>query len=113
MARPRTLLTKWIKRFRLTDWNIRLRVVPFASLNTGSDGGSVKFGEAEWDPYERQAVITIADPATVPEDAPDLEELIVHELLHIVVNGHQLTNDDINFERVVRTLVPCLVRRGR
>lgn len=112
-GRVKQLADKWVRRFRLDDWTISVTVVQWEDMNPDVElAGSVKYGQANWDPHERVAWIHIVDPHTIPpeyRDGSSLETLLVHELLHVLITGHMAATDDVNFERVVRVLTECLV----
>lgn len=66
----------WQSRLRLLDWDISF------SLHNGYDLQGV-WGECRAMDTKRKAWIKIADPSTVTEADYNIEQVIIHELLHI------------------------------
>jgi hypothetical protein len=84
--RAEQLLAEWQPILRLADWDIRLELV---------DGGSEwrKRGDVKIDTSNRMAVLMIHGSV----EERHLEELIVHELLHIRLYGlDQMIEELIN-----------------
>lgn len=119
MRHPRSALPrlarKWIDRFNLHDWRFEFEVKPFAEINP-PESDSVVYSRVVWDPAERTATVEVVEMATVPPEwrcGVTLEELVVHELLHVVLSGHTAPDgDDMHAERAVRVLTKCLVKTG-
>lgn len=115
-ARLRELCALWQKRLRLQDWNVRLEVVSAKDL----DGG---FANCRTVLREKAALIRVTDPAdstsadTEVVGGRDVEEDIVHELLHVACEP--FSPDDRNsteyeaIEQAVGVLANCIVRLTR
>lgn len=97
LAILRSRLTYWQHRLNLPEWTIR--------VNWGSKremGDSV--GLCLWHTEEQAAIVKIL------RGQPDTEETLVHELLHIVLQGHDELKDDysVNLERAINRIAHAL-----
>lgn len=111
-------LTRWQKLLRLQDWDIIIRPVHRKDLNNSS-----AMAECDYKYGIREAVIRVAFPGENNEDEHpyDLEQTIVHELLHIhfglVNEGSQGLNvNDTQkwlFERAIDSLAKSFVEVDR
>lgn len=85
----RALCLEWQARLRLSDWQITVEYV----RNKATDDtwwGTV----CRWEAGDRWAVIQLVDPSSLdmidyPYGHYDVEETLVHELLHIYTEGIQ------------------------
>lgn len=118
-----TALAFWQKRLRLQDWNITVAVVRKSELSTGC------YGEVGVNLIYRQAEISLMDPIDFEESdgerERDMEDSLVHELLHCVLkdcridtrdSNRKLTAAGIAEERAIDALAGALVglhRKGR
>jgi len=71
-------------------------------------------GVAYWTPEYKTAVIKILDPEKLEEDNTDVERTLVHELLHIMLQGHRTMDEvtkvyDPTFEAALNVLADVLV----
>jgi len=76
-------LPKWTRILRLQDWNIDISVKRERDMFTAAVGGCVNFHFEK-----RHAIIQILDPIDFDPDTPckpdqDMEQTLVHELLHL------------------------------
>jgi hypothetical protein len=73
------LCEKWQERLSLRDWRVTVRLVDLNIIGTESVGTS------SWLLPLKTATITILDKRFIPDDSleRDMEETLVHELLHI------------------------------
>jgi hypothetical protein len=109
---------KWVKKLCLTEWEIDFVFLPWEEME-----GTV--GRCHWQTEYHKATVQILDPATcpgedvVPYDASDIEQTLVHELLHIVIQGRSniMPKYNANFERALNilseVLAPKKEKRGR
>lgn len=69
----------WQRQLGLQHWRIDIGLVRGYELED-------RYGECHWTLTKNRATIRIIDPGDVPNhvDAMDIEEVVVHELLHIV-----------------------------
>lgn len=116
-------LVYWQKRLRLQDWTLTVAVVRKSELSTGC------YGEVSISRIYRQADIALMDPvdfeASDSERERDMEDSLVHELLHCVLkdcrihtrdDNHTLTSAGIGEERAIDALAGALVdlhRKGK
>lgn len=97
----------WTKRLKLTDWRVRLHI-----LARGADSNFEKYdGWIDWHQDRREADLTLASDLT----GRDLEEIIVHELCHLLISGHLPATPkyNVNEERAVCTLAEVLINAYR
>lgn len=93
----RAHLTKWQHRLNLADWKI--------SIKWGAAGHQ---GWCSWHPEEQYASIeinrTCGDPVST----------LVHELLHIVIEGHQPETREysVPLERAINKISAALLIHG-
>jgi hypothetical protein len=112
----RELCTLWQKRLRLQDWNVRLQVKSMEDVEGG-------FARARIWQSEKSALVQIVDPADTNSldvqvsGGRDLEEDIVHELLHLpcdaFVPEDQDTPEYEAIEQMIGVLANCIVRLSR
>lgn len=106
-AQANRLLKKWRKKLRLNapSWEeIDLKVVPRSEIESCD-------GICYWITEYRKAEMKIASCSEDPEPLKALEETIVHELLHIVLEGHAEhdENYDPNYERGLNVIANALI----
>lgn len=109
---PQSMLTLWQNAFALGHWGIDLAVHPGDEM-LGRD--AAVSAQAEYD----YAVMALREPTEL--QPVDVEESIVHELLHVLLEGHKnlATSADSEtydpmYERGLNVLASILVslRRG-
>jgi hypothetical protein len=74
---------RWQQRLGLQDWDIDVEFV-----RPGEMDGDNHQGEIEWHVQKRTAVMRVMDPVCYPRNRRrdyNVEETIVHELLHLVL----------------------------
>lgn len=113
-------LAYWQKTLRLQDWDITVRIVRRDEMpNSGAAGA------AAWDTY-RTATIYLVNPTDFEEDwserMRDMEDTLVHEMLHLHLDGCRIHSKDaegnltasgIAEERAIDTLTGALVHLAR
>jgi hypothetical protein len=112
-AELRELCALWQKRLRLQDWNVSLEIVNARDL----DGG---FANCRTVLREKAALIRVTDPAdstsadTEIFGGRDVEEDLVHELLHLSCEPFSPEDRDSTeyeaIEQMVGVLANCIVR---
>ena len=113
------LAKRWQIRLRLLDWKVKIKFVsaeefnragkPFEHSTDNAMGFCVNLPEA------RQANIYIVNPAEVEqdemEDRVDVENTLVHELLHLhfapFANKHP--DDDLLYEQAIEAITGALL----
>lgn len=101
-ATLKRLMKLWQKRLKLQDWVVDVRF----SSDMDSDSSA---GECSWHPDNRTATIHILPPNIIIDD---IEETLVHELLHILYEGHTWYSDDarsVHQERALNQTAAALV----
>lgn len=107
LKRLRTLAKKWIVALRLTDWEIDFELV------ANTEDLDECAGTCVWQPEYKTAMIKIAG------DQPpgEIEETLIHELLHVVLEGHkpltQTYKYDAMYERGLNVISEALAAKGR
>jgi hypothetical protein len=98
----------WQKRLGMDDWNVAVRVVRQSEINPNA------WGEAQWDPDNRTATISVLDPRDYnlrgSELRQDMECTIVHELVHIQVAPLDARDEGVR-EEVVNRIMTALLNR--
>jgi hypothetical protein len=108
-------LADWQSRLKLDDWKIEARFVRSADLRPNT------LGNVKWDRDKKTATIRILDPADYDLPAAripsDVENTIVHELVHIRLCSLPADRKDPKVEEaVVNPIVDALLeteRRGQ
>lgn len=85
LANLRRLTKLWQKRLKLQDWKIVARF-------TSSIASENAAGMADWHPDNRTAQVDILPPHLITDD---IEETLVHELLHVLYEGHTWYTEDL------------------
>lgn len=103
---------------RLEDWKIRVKLCPVEEI---MEDGSGRMADCNFDSPERIAIIRVPrDTSQFPEEFRRSleevygypggiyppEELLVHEVLHILIDGYAKTAE--GRERIVRVLTPII-----
>lgn len=105
------LAAKWIERLRLGSWQITVRYVRDLHL-----GGAPVHGLCDPFVERRRAVIEINDPSTAHDDdggPPTVEEVLVHELLHVAAAELARTGGAVAEEQLVDVLTSNLLSGER
>lgn len=103
---------RWQMILRLADWDVKVRFVRHWDL--GADRG----GEVSWTLNTKTAFITILDPRDFSTDfkwTQDVEQVLVHELVHLHLAPFDETKDktDMLMEQAVDLIACALVDRDR
>lgn len=107
MARIDPLLDKWMPLLGLADWTIRARYV-LASQDMEYPTAQAEC-DARW--QYMHAVIRFNVPELVQADDGEIEHVVVHELMHVLVN--EMREDGIaHEERVCEMLARAMGRVG-
>lgn len=96
----RKYIKKWKTNLFLGSWRINFNVRDY--LKTGDDGfGTIATCDSSWQYFEATLNFSLEKMANMEEK--DIEGVVVHELLHAVVN--EMREEDIKHEeRVVSQL---------
>jgi hypothetical protein len=105
------LAAKWIERLRLGAWQIAISYVPNLTMNGAPVHGLC-------DPFveRRRATIEINDPSTAHDDdggPPTVEEVLLHELLHVAAAELARTGGVVAEEQLVDVLTSNLLNGER
>lgn len=108
---PLEILEYWKRVLRLQDWEIVLKVKPFRDMDDCR-------GETNYHLQKKCAIISLLDPddSDRNEDFPyDLEQTMVHELLHLhfVDDGHTPEECPLVFEQGINAVGAALVTLNR
>ncbi len=107
-----TLARQWQKRLGLADWHVRAKWASIAEIGNS-------YGTCRFDINHKTALISVlseefADSYTFPSPPWDAENIIVHELVHLLLAPAQL-EDDVYQEQLINQLaeafVPVLERK--
>jgi hypothetical protein len=98
------LCAKWKKRLGLVTWKTRVRFVRFGNM-------AGELGRVEFYPEMMRAEISILHPddrtAKPDERYPELD--LVHELLHLLIDGHKGPDKySIAHERAINAIAEAL-----
>lgn len=98
------LCRDWQRRLRLQDWVIEVRLE--------KPDSPTDYGYSDVDYHDRLAIVTIMPPAALPKSATanyrDLEQTLVHELLHIYFDalpGGELKDREQAINAIAQALV--------
>lgn len=98
-----TLCAEWQKRLRLQDWIVKPRIArKFDFVDRAQ-------GQCNWTIETKIATILILDPIDYPRDTlfeQDLEQTLVHELLHLHLAG-VLEEDNRANEITIEQAIDC------
>lgn len=102
-AQINTLVRRWQKKLGLADWKI---TVVLASTADEIDGCA---GTILWETEYHSATMTLAAELS----RADLEETVIHELLHLLFEGHKSATSryDAMYERGLNTLSAILAKK--
>lgn len=76
----RALTKRWEKKLKLSEWRIKYSLLPEHDMLLPGCTGLT-----DWQPEHKSARIEISND----EDDATIERSVVHELLHIVLEGHE------------------------
>lgn len=106
-----TICTYWQKRLRLQDWDIKIKYERFRRMQNST--GQIPWGQIQMNQEYRSARILILHPSDNEQARGDIEETVVHELLHIHFSEVRpqaiKPGDDIAEERVINALAQALI----
>tara|TARA_R110000868_G_scaffold24258_3_gene96132 strand:- start:984 stop:1349 length:366 start_codon:yes stop_codon:yes gene_type:complete len=107
-------LTKWQKRLRIQDWDIELEVVDRSTIIDKAD--SDVLGACQCFDTKKRAQILLLRPEDIKPGEDNIEVILVHELLHVVmpVQDLRLNIDQkdpayIAYERIVDQMARAFV----
>jgi hypothetical protein len=88
-AQLNKIVKKWQDRLGLTAWTITASFVDMKEFQYGSD--EIAYGDIQYETLQRVAHIRIVHPKHAkqfiePLPKPDTENIVVHELLHLVTD---------------------------
>lgn len=93
----------WLKRLNLSDWRVKSSFVDPSTI-------AQNCAQCEWHPDTRQATIKLAYPSYLREQDTNIEETLVHELIHISLQGHRQYRGYSNAEeRTINSLATALI----
>jgi hypothetical protein len=104
------LCTLWQKRLNLVDWTLKPRFVDQETMAEKVDGRSV--GGCIWCSDRKTADLYILSSERLHtlDDEGQEEHILLHELLHIVLEGHgPPKKSDIHVERAIHQLTAALL----
>jgi phenylpyruvate tautomerase PptA (4-oxalocrotonate tautomerase family) len=114
----RTLIKKTVETTRdllkMRDWDISVVITDMETLQeeTGAKDITadeyVAFASVTWNQDDESAIINLCPPDILKEQELDVVELLVHEILHVRVQGHMTPLGDVNNERAVHALAPLI-----
>lgn len=101
-AKIAALINKWKKKLRLQNWDIKFVLVDAEGLNGCA-------GTLEWQTEYHSATMHLAREL----ERPDMEETIIHELLHLLLEGHKnpVHRDVPLYESGLNTLSSLLIKK--
>lgn len=101
-------LAHWQKVLRLQDWDVKVVVVRASQMECGGNAG-----ENTWQLSTKTALIKLCDPVDWPEDTrweQDMEETLVHELLHLHMALFQPEHDTLEHAMMEQAI--CCIATG-
>jgi hypothetical protein len=106
---------RWRRRLGLNEWKVRAEFVPLARLQKGVDPQRHYYGESDIDLARHKAVVRICDPEEMAAFDPELpiEETLLHELGHILLDPSSRIADDSLFELGLDRLSKALLAAYR
>ena len=105
----RKLCREWQRRLRLQDWQVELSFRRFHEMSGDTRGDCYMSME------QRIARIDILNPKDARPDAPpyDLEQTIVHELLHLHFEPFWRNKKRLELEQAIEAIAFALVAAKR
>lgn len=100
-ARAGVHLDIWQQRLKLSDWDIELSCQPFSNMPGA-------YGVTEWKVEQRRAKIWV----NAQTDKKDPEEVVIHELLHLVI-GEMKAADSAMIEEQTVWLLGGIIYYGK
>jgi len=105
----------WQDILSLRDWHIKVTIKRERDMPLQNKSGSIN-----WVLERKEALMTLVDPIDYPSDCMtpyDMEETIVHELLHLHIAPFDNTKDDsleaIALEQCIHALEKAFIRIKR
>ena len=111
--RVRAHIARWTPLLGLSEWDIDVQWKPGGEADSGSDFGTMLQVEAKWE--YMSASIDVYCSAVRHADDDALEDFVVHELMHCIVNemrecATEFTDKDVKHEeRVVSILTSAVL----
>lgn len=97
----RKIVAYWQRQLRLEDWRVSVEILPARTLERNS-------AKVDYEPHCRTAVISIADDW---ENAFELHDCIVHELLHLFFSWlPQESQTLVLEEQAIHSIAPVMAR---
>lgn len=92
----------WQKRLKILDWTV--------SVRWGNDGElPEEYGICDYDPRQMIAEVVIRSGVDPKYPNPDIEQTLIHELLHVVLHGDKdYDKEDILQERAINQITEAL-----
>ena len=107
-------LKQWQERLRLQDWIVKVKIVRQREMQADRQG------EVEFNVHNKVAMIKIIDPIDYDDwDKQDMEDTLVHELLHLHLSGISLhfgKNNDVYEmleEQAIESIAHGLIKAER
>lgn len=95
---------KFMKRLEMDEWILRAKFIVARDLK--NDKGEELHGQSQWMPEERQCWILVR-----PTDDADLfGETLIHEILHVRLEGHLNPMDTEKYDAGYEYALNCLAR---
>ena len=91
----------WQSRLKLNDWDIQLSCASYSRI-------PIALGVTEWMPEERRARMWI----NTESDKKDPEEVVIHELIHLVIGETRVANSVLIDEQTA-LLIGGMIYKGR
>lgn len=105
---------EWQRKLRLQDWRIK---ISFADAEFLKDvAGFEAVGACEAHPEPRKAEIWILqDVGELPEDQQDIEETVLHELLHCHFEAFRTADpmNQLQIEQIIEVMTEALLAEKR
>ena len=104
------LCRKWQDILRLNDWNVAVELIRESEFSEPDRAGEVYITLSKG-----EALILLLDPLIPTQDCPfpyDMEQTLVHELLHLHFATFEPQDDDLKhdlWERAVESITKTLI----
>lgn len=100
------LCREWQGVLRLQDWDVKVKLARQREFSNPS-----AMGECRWTLPNKQALILLVDPVDYPDDTEwpyDMEQVLVHELLHLHAAAFDAFEDDSPQDVALEQMIECL-----
>lgn len=104
------MCAKWQEILRLQDWDVKTGIFRSRDMTLGGEG------ECEWNLERKMASIRLMNPIDYPEGAMipmDMENTLVHELLHLHFAPFFSEDKSIEQEQAINAITDGLVKLSR